>query len=354
MKILYLNAIETNSPWGAECFVNKALLSLGHETITIDYRKNRRSLDRAFRDLLEDIDVLFLQRGEYFPLELIRAVNRPRIFWASELVSRCRDQDRIFKSGLFSHAFVRTPTCRETIVGKGWLDYGQVSILLSGFDPDSQFLETDIQKDIDVLFVGNVLPRRQIWLSYLSQYFNVVTERAFGLEMTRLVNRAKIVLNIHAEEHLDTETRVFEVLGAGAFLISERLSEENPFENGEDYIEVDSMEQMQRAINKYLADASARNRIAARGHSTASSRHSYLKRAEFITEIFKSYIDTSTDVAVDERIVSSFGRRKVIYILRYKASVLLLKLRRYTKKAAQKFSRAVSPALKSMLLIGKR
>ena len=94
MNIFYINVIELNAKWGAEYFVNRGFIANGHQTFTLDYRKYRSFLAKKFLEMQEDFDVVFLQRGDHFPAELIEAVNRPRFFWASELVSRCREIGR--------------------------------------------------------------------------------------------------------------------------------------------------------------------------------------------------------------------------------------------------------------------
>ena len=63
-----------------EYFINKAFNKLGHETINIDFRNFRDKLSDKFIEIKEDFDLVFLQRGDYFPLDLIKAVNRQDFF----------------------------------------------------------------------------------------------------------------------------------------------------------------------------------------------------------------------------------------------------------------------------------
>ena len=247
MNIFYINVIENNAGWGAEYFVNQGFLDSGHETQTLDYRKFRESLASKFLEI-SDFDVFLLQRGEGFPLELIEACQRPRFFWASELVSRCRDQDRLFQCGLFDHAFVRTPQCISQILSKGWMPREKLSVMLSGYDA-LVHRKIDCKKDLDVVFVGAILPRRKMILDRLQQKFPVAVITAFGNEMADVFNRAKIVLNLHAENQLDTETRVYEALGCGAFVMTERLSEESPFVSGQHLVEVENIDDLERNLS---------------------------------------------------------------------------------------------------------
>jgi len=289
MKIFYVNVIEQNAGWGAEWFMDRALRGLGHETVCLDYRAHRPRLARRFLTP-PGCDVFLLQRGEYFPLPLIRSVQAPRLFWASELVSRCRDQDRLIRSGLFDHVFFRTPQCIDAVVARGWIARERCSILLSGFDPEVFRPIPNAPKDVDVLFIGHLTPRRQAVLDQLyGREVNVTVVPAFGEEMAQWLNRAKIVLNIHAEEYADTETRVYEVLGCGAFLLSERLSAENPFGDG-DLVQVASPDQFPDRIAYFLSHSEERAHIAEQGHRAALGGHTYRHRAREIVGVMSDLI----------------------------------------------------------------
>lgn len=312
MRLLYVNVIEENRGWGAEFFVNKGFLDYGIQTQNLDYRKHRYELYQKFNSLT-DFDAFLLQRGDGFPLDLIKAVNRPRFFWASELVSRCRDQDRLLCSGLFNHIFVHTNACRRTVIENGWGTRDNVSVLLNGFDPDEQHPLPCVEKDIDVLYYGTVTPRRKALLDELGKKFNVHISKDFGIEMTKTVSRSKILLNIHAEDHLDIETRIFEGLGYGAFVISEKLSEDSPFQNGKHLVEVESIAEMEEQITYYLDNCQEREKIAAQGHSEAMERHTYGKRAIEIAKVMERYVEQKTDtLPVDRKILDVYSIKEVL------------------------------------------
>lgn len=327
MKIFYINVIEQHAGWGAEFFVNQGFLKNGHETITLDYRKYRYNLAKRFIALETDFDLLFLQRGEEFPKELLTAVNRPRFFWASELVSRNRDQDRLLSSCLFDHIFVHSKGCKDCVVGRGWIPENRVSVLLNGFDETVHYKMPTMEKDIDVLFVGNVLPRRRKWLDHLKKRHTIVEASAYGAELTALFNRAKIVLNIHAEEYPDTETRVFEALGCGAFLLSEKLSEDSPFSAGVHLAEIDDLTQMEEEIGYYLSNGDERERIAACGHEEALAKQTYSKRAEEIAGVFSRYLKPSAMQAIDMHKVKAFMKKEFVARRLSKAGDLLRAVR---------------------------
>lgn len=312
MKILYANVIELNAGWGAEYFLNQGFNKLGHETYSIDYRKHRDALYIKFRQA-PLCDVFFLQRGDYFPIPIIDSIRIPRIFWASELVSRCRDQDRLLRSRLFSHIFLHTKSCIDTIVEKKWVERETCSVLLNGFDETLFKPIPEVIKDIDVLFVGTITPRREICLNRIGRVFNIEVVSAFGEKMSEVINRAKIILNIHAEEYLDTETRVFEVLGCGGFLLTERLSPENPFTD-EELVQFDTIDDCMDKISFYLKEQGLRETIAQKGHQTACHKHTYTVRASEIVETMSPYVQSSKkpDKNVDELLIRFYGLEELV------------------------------------------
>ena len=289
MKLFYINVIEQNTGWGAEVFVNKGYHILGHETHTLDYRKYRANLASKFLEA-PDFDALFLQRGDYFPIELLEACNRPRFFWASELVSRNRDQDRLFQCGLFKHIFVHSQQCKESVIQYKWAEPSSVSVLINGFDESVHRILPGIGKDIDILFIGSLTERRRKILDRLQQRFPLHITQVFGEELVKMFNRARIVLNIHAEDHLDTETRVFETLGCGACLVSEKLSAENPFQPGLHYAEAATLEDMEDKLAYYLSNDRKRQQLAEQGHQEAIQKHTYTARAKFTIDIMQRYL----------------------------------------------------------------
>ncbi|MFA5393869.1 MAG: glycosyltransferase [Candidatus Ratteibacteria bacterium] len=288
MKIFYASVIEKNAGWGSEYFLDKALRGLGHETYCVDYRKNRYRLYKRFINA-PDCDAFLLQRGDYFPTPLIKSLRVPRLFLASELVSRNRDQDRLLKSRLFDHTFLHSKDCIHAVTSRNWVKPDKCSLLLSAFDDNFHRKNPEIVRDIDLLFVGRMSNRRRIILQKIAPRFNCLVTKAFGKEMVRLFNRAKIVLNIHNEDFLDTETRVFETLGCGSFLLTEQLSSENPFSEHE-LVQFKNTEDLMRKIRYFLDHQEEREAIAERGHSAALKNHTYTHRARQIAEVMSSFL----------------------------------------------------------------
>jgi hypothetical protein len=306
MRIFYVNVIEQNAGWGAEWFINKSFQALGHSTYCVDFRAHRFELYSLFLKAPKS-DVFFLQRGDYFPKALITSVQVPRFFWASELVSRCRDQDRLLSSGLFDHIFFHTNDCLQTGIERGWVRADNGSVLLNGFDETVFKPMAGSKKEIDVLFVGGMTKRRKEMLGEVRKSFQVHSPDGFVSTdmLVSLMNRAKVVLNIHADRFLDTETRVFEALGCGAFLLTETQSSESPFTE-EELVQFSNLDELHTKLRYYLEHEGERARIARRGHETAVREHTYTKRAEFLLRTMTPYASKGQavreSVKVDSRL----------------------------------------------------
>jgi hypothetical protein len=132
-----------------------------------------------------------------------------------------------------------------------------------------------VVKDIDVLFCGNINERREEWLKFLRQKgINVVVAQTFNhSEMNALMNRSKIVLNLHFTDDLNVETRVGEALGAGAFLLSETLMTPNSISDVTDMIpQFATKKECVQAIRRYLASDAEREKIADKLYRYAQRR----------------------------------------------------------------------------------
>lgn len=288
MRIFYVSAIDSAPEYSAESLLNRALHSLGHETYCVDYRTHRHDLFRRFLRA-PACDAFLLQRGDFFPEALVEAVRVPRFFWDTELPDNVHDHAHLFRAGLFDHYLIWTQDILDRFGEAGLLDTSKASVLNGAFDPLFHRPDETAQKDIDVLFVGTPSPRRNHLLEHMRSEFPVVTVGAYGREMVRLFNRAKIVLNIHAHSFPIVESRVYEALGCGAFLLTERLSSDSPFRSGEHLVEFDGADEVMRKLTFYLGREDERRRIAANGRTEALSRHTYSHRASTLVALMSRY-----------------------------------------------------------------
>lgn len=141
---------------------------------------------------------------------------------------------------------------------------------LNGLGPaHSDEPETAPERDIDILFVGNLHPgiqrQRNTWLgrlAKLSSRFNVVIRSGvFGDDYRSLLRRAKIVFNY--SERGECNRRVFETIACGALLLQERTNNEVAalLEHGKEYVTYDACD-LEAVIAYYLTHDDERRAIA--------------------------------------------------------------------------------------------
>jgi hypothetical protein len=339
MHLLLLNTSLRNSTWSMDFLLTQALQRAGIQTTCFDYIIHEYRLATELAKYAGDFDAVLLQRGTGYsiPASLLRALRRPRFFLFTELVARHPRQHYLLQSNLFDHVFLRSWTCIETVTQQGWLPARQVSLALSAAEPTLhrplQPYMREQDKDIDVLFVGAAMPRRRVILDQLGRDFTITVRAAYGEEMVTLINRAKIVLNLHAEEHLDTETRVYEVLASKGFLITEKLASESPFTSRVHLVEAGDVDDLRQQIAYYLAHPDERAQMAQAGYHIVTAHHTYTYQAQQVLDIIQPEVERSPtrgaalDTALLRQAQAEELRQRMILPLRRTLGPLRLRLR---------------------------
>ncbi len=143
----------------------------------------------------------------------------------------------------------------------------------------------------DVSFAGTIaLPihqERHALLQLLRREFTFIGKSAvFGPGLCALCCSAKLTFNHSAV--LDVNMRIFEALAMGCALLTNESSSENGlldiFQDGEHLVLFHDAEDLVARTKKYLADDTARRRVAYYGRREVMARHTYKHRAEAIVQ----------------------------------------------------------------------
>ncbi|HVC21745.1 MAG TPA: glycosyltransferase [Vicinamibacterales bacterium] len=154
----------------------------------------------------------------------------------------------------------------------------------------------EVARDVDVSFVGQCYGTRADVIEQIRRAG--VDVRVFGAGwppptsrlsfegMVRLFNRSKINLNLNNAvdaSFKQIKGRNFEVPGCGGFLLTETAENlDEYFRYGEEVETYAGVEELVEKIRRYLADADARERIAAAGHRRTVAEHTYAHRFDEI------------------------------------------------------------------------
>ena len=276
--------------WGAEHHIQSALVELGHVVNAFDYR--RGSLSAA---ISSEADMTLVLKGENIPPQIIEKFPKPVVLWYGELihpsedtaddVSKQKAKELGFNVGSYDRVFHLDSLGLETIRRLGGKN---VHCLPSAFSSCAN-RKLGVEKAFDVGFAGNLSPHRRELIDFLKKNKVDVTYKwVFGNEFNMFINRCRIFLNIHFTKLINTETRVFEVLGSGTFCLTERLSMPELFEQAKHLISFEGKEDLLEKIEYYLRNEEERERIAQAGMDLALKKHTYVNRARELLEKVKT------------------------------------------------------------------
>jgi spore maturation protein CgeB len=111
---------------------------------------------------------------------------------------------------------------------------------------------------------------------------------AWGIDMLRVLHRAKIALNRHidvAEDHANN-MRLYEATGVGTLLLTDAKSDlRTLFEPGTEVVAYANEDELVDAVHHYLANERERIEIARAGQARTLSEHSYADRMKELVAI---------------------------------------------------------------------
>jgi hypothetical protein len=110
-----------------------------------------------------------------------------------------------------------------------------------------------VEPDLDVAFLGWSTPHREAFLAPLEPTYRVahVARGLFDEDARRLMNRARVVVNLHAHAYPSFENRCVQALFCGRPLVSEPLSG-SLLEPGVDYLVARTPEELKRRVAEIL------------------------------------------------------------------------------------------------------
>lgn len=197
----------------------------------------------------------------------------PSVRRVSRLLSyplkQVRDVVQFWRNGLLDHILVSVPP-RKTLLAQHGVPSQVVPV---GYLLEFGSVMPGIERDVDVLFLGQVSARRRDLLdvvrSHLRQHrrtIHVVDRDCYGEERTRLLNRSKIILNLQKFPWEFPIIRLLMAMGCKTLVVSERASDPGPFLDGRHVIVRDAPE-LGEALVTYLEKDEERSRIVDEAHT---------------------------------------------------------------------------------------
>jgi hypothetical protein len=184
---------------------------------------------------------------------------------ATDIYSNAFTLRRVMREGMIDLLFVTSAEKAEYMREQGYACW----FIPFGYEPtDGRLL--GLERDIDVLFLGDTRPRRRRrLLRYLRQRGIDVTVRgswhdagSWGENRTQLLNRTKIIVHLQRYPGKLARQRFILAMANGVLLIAEPVYKPEPFVDGEHYVMAPA-EQMPEVIRHYLDHPADRERIVA-------------------------------------------------------------------------------------------
>mgnify|MGYP001604612808 CR=1 FL=1 len=274
MKIAFLGKFRDNQ-WGLEGIIQRNIKNR-KEFICIDV--NEYFPERYFLESPNSILVVLQGRG--LDHSYLRRIKAKKILWNAEfwpyegkegnqeaamrldLVEPLESYDLILNGCPLSTKFLK----EKRGLNIEWFP-------MIGIDP-TYHRDLKLDKIIDIGFYGAPSPRRiKIWndlikLAKQNSYnpLNLVWKQAYGEGLIQFINQTKVMLNLHYADLLNTESRIYEVLGCGGFCLSEPISLQGRFLDGLHFEGEETERMAQRAINIRNYEESTIKRIAQNGY----------------------------------------------------------------------------------------
>jgi len=230
------------------------------------------------------------------PYKMIE-IPHPNIYWASDThINNGKPGDsypyRLETAKKFDHVFCAQKRAVEEFKQDGvkaeWLPHAFEPHAYHDIESGSPVPFNYASKDYDIAFVGHVNSQNRI--DFLHDMFKEFPNFFFGQrkfqDAARIYCKSKISINMSMED--DVIMRVFEVMGAGGFLLTNWVPTiEELFEDGKHLVLYRSMEEAIDKAKYYLKHDSEREKIAKAGFEEVMAKHTIDHRLDRMLSKFK-------------------------------------------------------------------
>ncbi len=279
-------------------------------------RRFNRLIGRADRDMRPDF--MLVIKGDWLDPAVFEACTAARkVIWFQDAAFRC-GPDHLRLAQLADAVFVFEATDIDYFANAG-IDTGKVRFLPMGYD-DTVYKPLDMNRDIDVSFVGKMYPQRKALLADLVRDLPGVRFEIWGRfvryqeprtwwewvrvrsdarlrriyrnkdippqRVNLLYNQSKIVLNMHHDQSKDgCNPRVFEIAGSGAF----QICDDNGFvrtQVSDAIVQFQNYGDLIEKIEAYLSDDAGRKRVSQVSLS-AMKTHTFAHRIDQMLSMLK-------------------------------------------------------------------
>jgi hypothetical protein len=143
----------------------------------------------------------------------------------------------------------------------------------AGHHPVFGNIDQDAERDLDVVFFGSLSEERAKALDVLKHQLGkegysltIISADCYGETRKRMLNRAKVVLNLLNYPWEFPSLRMVMAMACGCLVVSDSSLDPAPFRDGEHFARAEP-ENIGDALLHYLSKGEDRNRLARQGHA---------------------------------------------------------------------------------------
>ena len=279
-KRIHLVSADSNNLYGMEHFVKKAFISIGYEVLCTDYRVMTKEEVSNRIKYITDVDFLLCIKGDRVCPEDIFACRIPKILWLQDSVEANQEANFIIQTKAPLFDLVYSFNKAELPFYKQFNKNSHYLPLASCVDVHG---EINIEKTIDVGFVGNLNNNRINMINHLLN-LNIPIQYSYNMDKyTEIIGRTKINLNIGITNS-GYQQRVFEILCAGGFLLTNKVIDENLFIDKEHLVYYNDFNHLYELLCYYIDKPEEMVRIANNGQKEVLEKHQYIHRIKEIID----------------------------------------------------------------------
>jgi len=283
-KRVHLLSADSNNKYGLEFFVKKAFKSLGYEILETNYRvMNRYEVSNRIK-YITDCDFLLAIKAERINPEDIFLCRVTKILWLQDSVEANQEANFVIQTKaplfdiIYGFAKAELPFYKQFNKNSYWLP------LASDVDTHE---EINIEKTIDVGFVGNLNNNRINMINFLLDKGIPIQYSYSQQDYAKLISQTKINLNVGITD-AGYQQRVFEILCAGGFLLTNKVKDEDIFENKKHLVYYKNFDDLVNLCYYYNSHEDEAKIIANMGQQEVLEKHTYIHRAQQIVEDVKN------------------------------------------------------------------
>lgn len=232
----------------------------GVEVYAYDYRQNIGTIDRDCRKWT-DYDLIFFCKCNQVSIEVVKEAKKhaKTFLWYMDPLNGNYDDELIKKIKRCDYVGV----AKWEVYEKAKELNDNTHFLIEGFDPAWDY-PIECEKIYDVSFIGNPYGDRKKWLDAIPNV-TILTDK-FNVEHSQAVSQSKINLNFTGGG--GPSDRVYKILAAGGFLLSEKWPDVERYglRPWNDYVPFETPKELVKFCDNYLKRNDIREKITSLGY----------------------------------------------------------------------------------------